>query len=297
MTVTQKDTSLFEAPFNFGALPPRLSDPETSRVEIVSVPYDGTTTYRAGSRLGPEAIISASRYLELYDEELDRSVSDVGIHTLPELKVVDDAEGTIGCVERVVADCLSRRKFPVILGGEHSLTIGAVRAVSSAADDVSVLKLDAHTDLRDSFQGNRFNHACVGRRLAELCPVVHAGVRSLSAEEAEFIHNNGVTVHYAKDLSSPAAMDETVSELSENVYVSLDLDVLDPGIMPATGTPEPGGLDWYNILQFLRSVAESRNIVGFDVVELAPIPGLVAPNFTAAKLVYKMIGFFVTPDS
>ncbi len=284
------------APTTFAALPPELASWERARVAIVPVPYDGTASYRPGARRGPAAVLEASAQLEWYDEELGFEPCAVGVATLPPLEVAVEPERTLARVERVVADVLQGGKWPVVLGGDHSITVGAVRAVHGQYDgELGVLQLDAHADLRDAYQGSRWSHACVARRLLELgCRVAQVGVRSLSKGEAEFLQQSDrVQTVFAHELRAglgPAL--DAIEALPERVYVTLDLDALDPAAMPAVGTPEPGGLSWPELLQLLRRTFERKRVVGCDVVELCPVDGLHAPEFTAARLVYKLIGYW-----
>jgi agmatinase len=186
-------------------------------------------------------------------------------------------------------------KRVVLLGGEHTVSIGVVKALSKTCDRLSVLQLDAHADLRDSYQESKYSHACTMRRIGEIAPSVGVGIRNLSLDEQEFVEKKKIDLFYAKDLTENAGWaDQVLSKLSENVYLTMDLDFLDPSIMPSVGTPEPGGLLWNETLDFLKKAVERKNIVGFDCVELCPIPGLVAPDFLAAKLIYKIIGYVVS---
>lgn len=282
-------------PRNFGALPPALAARSRAAALILPVPYDATTSARGGAREGPLAIIDASQEMELYDPELEREIAAVGIHTLPEL--APDARGpepTLRRIERVVARLLRRGSFLVTLGGEHSITVGVVRAVRARYPRVGVLQVDAHADLRDRYMGSPFSHACAGRRLAEGGPLVQVGTRSLSAEEAEYLRAAGWRPFWARDLIGRRDwIPEVVAALPEEVYVSVDLDVFDPAIMSAVGTPEPGGLGWYEVLALLRAVAEQRRVVAADVVELAPREGPAACSHLAALLVYKLVGYVV----
>lgn len=269
------------------------------RYSVIPVPYDGTVTYVAGTRRGPEAIIKASEQVELYDEELDTEPYKAGVETLKPLDL--DGLGPEDAVDRVraaSAEVVSTGRVPVVLGGEHSISAGTVRALLRKYPDLSVLQLDAHADLRDSYTGTRSSHACTARRISELCPLVQVGVRSLSIEEREFLVNKDrvegrpiKTFYAAEVLSEGFVWDKVMDELTSDVYVTIDLDVFDPSIMAAVGTPEPGGLGWYETLALLRGVASAKTVVGFDVVELCPIDGNVAPDFTAARLVYKMMGY------
>ncbi len=285
----------FYVPFNFGAVPHELADYDKAKVAILPVPYDATTTWQPGTRNGPRAIIDASRSIEFYDEELGKNFSDVGICTLDELEVVDDSARMVNRVYEAIKALVDDGKKVVMLGGEHSISSGSVKAHKEKYPGLSVLHIDAHADLREENYGNRHNHGCVARRMSEICPVVSVGVRSIAEEEMAYVNSPGsnVKVFFAKDINQGSKwMDDAVSSLGKNVYVTLDLDSLDPSIMPAVGTPQPGGLGWYQLLELMRKVADARNVVGFDVTELMPLPGNRSADLVAAKLVYKMIGYF-----
>ncbi len=278
---------------NFGGLEPEYTLFDSSPFVVVPVPYDLTTTYQGGSRKGPQAILDASCNMELYDEELCSETFKAGIHTLPPLAIEagGPAEMT-DAVYRCIADLLAVDKIPVVLGGEHSISVGAVRAMKEKYPALTVLHLDAHADLRDSYQGTPFSHACAGRRISELCSVVQAGIRSMSVEEARFLETGSMKAYSADFFYGNEEWKKIIAgQLSGDVYITLDLDVLDPSVMPSTGTPEPGGIQWRDLLSLLRDVAGRSRVRGFDVVELAPIPGMVAPDFLAAKLVYRMMGY------
>jgi len=284
---------LFYPRRNFAAIPQQHADFETSQVVILPVPYDGTTDWKSGTREGPLAIIDASQQLELYDHELGRELHLVGIHTLPELQPSKSGpEQTIERVYQVTSDLVGRGKFVVMLGGEHSLTVGAVRAHAQKFHRLSVLQLDAHADLRDEYEGTKYSHACVMRRVLEYCPIVQVGIRSLSLEEHQFLVQNQMKPFFAQgNIWDDDCLDRIVSSLSDEVYITIDLDVFDSSIMPAVSTPQPGGMGWYEVLNLLRRVATKKSIVGFDVVELCPREGPASCAFLAAKLSYKLIGF------
>jgi agmatinase len=260
---------------------------------VLPVPYDGTASYKAGAREGPRAIIEASRQLEDLDLELERETCRLGIHTLPELE--PHAAGPKEMVLRVasaVEPLAQGRKVVAVLGGDHSITIGAVQGLLKVYPDLSVLYLDAHADLRDHYQGTPLSHACAARRVWETCPLVIVGVRSLAQEEQAFIHAHKVPVlFWTPDTSVKDIVESALRHLSPHLYITVDLDVLDPSIMPAVGTPEPGGMSWTELLSVLRAVAQKRRIVGFDVTELCPREGPSASAYTAAKLVYKLMGY------
>jgi agmatinase len=291
-------------PQNFGGLSPEFSRFASARAVILPVPYDLTTSYLAGTRRGPQAILEASTHLELYDEELQCEPYRVGIYTLPPLEPsAASPQETIQRVEEVITWILEHDKFPVLLGGEHSLTLAPVRVLQKKFGNLSVLQLDAHADLRDSFQGTPFNHACVGRRMHELgLNIVQIGIRAISPEEVDFIRTaKNVHVCFDYELHCPLApspsqgevLEKALNKLESPVYVTLDLDVFDPALMPAVGTPEPGGLGWYTVLNILKYVGAKHTVLGCDVVELCPITGMAGPDFLAAKLVYKMLGCFL----
>lgn len=277
---------------NFGGVYPECSLRDATFV-VVPVPYDLTSTYQPGSRRGPAAILEASSNMELYDEELDKETYQAGIHTTAPIDV--DARGPklmIGAVRDRVSRIIAHDKIPVLLGGEHSITLGAVQALKNKYSNLSVLQLDAHADLRDRYQQSPYSHACVARRISEICPLIQVGIRSLSAEEAVFLKQSSVQSFSADFVTRDKNWTDLVCKhLRGDVYVTIDLDVFDPSIMPSTGTPEPGGLSWRDVLELLKKVSESCAIRGFDVVELAPISGIVAPDFMAAKLIYRLMGY------
>jgi agmatinase len=280
-------------PFNFLALTPEQSDLHTARAVVLPVPYDSTTSYRTGTRYGPMAIIQASAGLEDYDSELDLDVSGIGIHTTPFLE--PHMAGPAQMVERIqqaVHQYASDGKIVAVLGGEHTVTVGAVKAMASLHQDLSVLYIDAHGDLRASYMDTPYSHATAARRVRDLCPVVQVGVRSISLEERDFIKQGGAATFFW-DPQAPGLpqINDVLKHLSPTVYVSVDLDSLDPSIMSAVGTPEPGGMTWAHITSLLKNVAQQRRIVGFDVTELSPEEGPNACSYTAAKLVYKLIAY------
>lgn len=278
---------------NFGGITTEFAAYETAKFAVVPVPYDLTSTYQPGSRQGPAAILAASANMEIYDEELQKETCREGIYTAPFVPV--DARGPqymVDAVRQVIAGIVADHKIPVMLGGEHSISYGAVQAMKAVYPDISVLHFDAHADMRDTYQGSPYSHACVARRIFETCPIVQVGIRSMSTEEAVFMKAQQVATYSADFVLDEPEWLEAVSErLSGDVYVSIDLDALDPAFMPATGTPEPGGITWRHILKLLRAVSKKCMVRGFDVVELSPIPGLVAPDFLATKMIYRIMGY------
>lgn len=289
------ERELFLPPRVFCGLVPPYSELRETKAVILPVPYDGTTEWQTGTRHGPQAIIDASQYLEFYDLELDRDIYKVGIHTLTSLEpLMSSPEDMIERVYQVAQGLIQKGKFVVMLGGEHSLSLGTVQAFKEAFPDLSVLQLDAHADLRDEYLGTKYGQACVMRRIFELCPIVQVGMRSLSREEKQFLTENKMTPFYMPDLElNAASTTQIANSLSKNVYVTIDADVLDPSIMPAVGTPEPGGMQWLYILSLLKRVATHKHVVGFDLVEFCPQEGPTSCSFLLAKLVYKLIGYAV----
>ena len=287
----------FYPPFSFLAPEPQFTPYEPARIVILPVPYDATTTARAGARGGPAAIIHASQDLEPYDLTLGFDTTHHGIHTLPDLAPHSDSpKAMVDRIESVVSDLLDDGKFVVTLGGEHTVSIGAVRAHVRRFPDLSVLAIDAHADVRDEYLDSRYNHACPLRRIVEVCPVVQVGMRSASPDQLEFIRERDLT------FLTPAAYralaggpDDVVRKLSPNVYVDIDLDGIDPSQMAAVGTPEPGGLFWDELMELLTALAEERRIVGFDLMELAPDLGPPACAALAARLAQRLIGLALGP--
>ncbi len=278
---------------NFGGIEEKYEALEGAAFVVVPVPYDLTTTYQGGARKGPAAILEASCNMELYDEEIEAETYRAGIHTMEPLEAVASGpEGMLGRIEEAVTGVFQLGKIPVMLGGEHSITLGAVRAARKRYPKLSVLHLDAHADMRMSYQGTPYSHACIGRRMIELCPVVQAGIRSMSVEEADFLRRRKLPSCSAAAIRRDRAwVGKLIRHLTRDVYITVDLDAFDPAVMPATGTPEPGGMLWHDVLDLLREVCRKKNVIGFDLVELAPIPGMVAPDFLAARLAYRMMGY------
>ncbi len=290
---------------NFGNIPGEFAAKRNASFTVLPVPYEATTTYKKGTARGPAAIIEASAQVELYDEELGSEVYRLGIRTLRPFapgaggsprgrQKVARPELFLSALEKKIREVLA--SFPetrlVMLGGEHSITPAAVRVFAQRRKDLTVLHLDAHADLRDEYEGSKYNHACAMRRTAESCPLVQVGIRNISAEEIPFAKSGEVSTFYAHEWRNrPSLPGRVLSRLGRDVYVTIDVDVFDPACVPGTGTPEPGGLSWHEVLDVLRPVFVERNVVAFDVVELSPIEGAPASEFTAAKLVYRLMGY------
>ncbi len=276
-------------PFNFLALPDELSAYSSSRAVILPIPYDLTSSYETGTRHGPRAIITASRQLETYDEELGLDPSSIGIATLPEMEqIVTGPEDMQKAIYNACCKILNDDKYVMSLGGEHSITAALVRAHKDKYPGLSVAHIDAHTDLRDTYQGGKFSHACVMSRVAELVPFISVGVRSFSGADNEKKYRHSI-IESSQFRNNPEIFKKNVAKLTENVYITIDLDCLDPSVMPAVGAPEPGGLNWDEVMLIINELSSNRKIVGADIVELSPQPSLTYADFTAAKLAYRVI--------
>ena len=276
--------------FNFADLPDEYSNLEKAKIVILPVPYDATSTWQKGADKGPDALIEASTHVELYDIETDSQVYLKGIYTAEPVDVKISSEKIVESVETAVRPYLEKDKFVVLVGGEHSVSTGSVKAHLEKHKNLTVLQLDAHSDLRDEYEGSKYNHACVMARVSEMCPIVQVGIRSMDISEKASLDVS--RIFFAEHIQeSKDWMDNVLSVLSEKVYITIDLDVFDPSIMPSTGTPEPGGLLWYNVLMLLKKVFVDKEVVGFDIVELCPDKRNKAPDFLAAKLIYKLLSY------
>ncbi len=279
-----------------GITEPELFDYVKSRVIIQSAPYEHTSSYLQGSNLGPQAIIEASHFVEFYDEETDQEAyKKFGICTVREMdfkgKVDEDA---VSLIEAETAYHLDRNKFVVSLGAEHTVSLGFVKAFKKRSADFSVLQIDAHSDLRDSYNGNKYSHASVLARIHDLgLPISQVGIRAQCREEAELIRSSPlINTWYAHQLQdNDQWMDDCIANLKDRVYLTIDADGFDPSVMPAVGTAEPGGLHWHQGLKFLRKLAEKKHIIGFDIVECAPRENEILTQFNLAKLLYKILGY------
>lgn len=282
------DANMKKEIINFCGLPQELTDYKKAKIVILPVPYDGTSTWLKGADKGPEAIISASTHMELYDIETRSCVAEQGIHTLPALATAASPEMMVTTIEKTADKLVQDNKFTVMLGGEHSISIGLIRAYQKKFTKLGVLHLDAHGDTRESYEGSPYNHACVMARAREICPLVQVGIRSTDEEEMTKI--NIQKVFFAHDIRHDDHwMQKAVNFLPEDVFISIDLDVFDPSVLPSTGTPEPGGMTWYQVLDFLEMVIAQKNVVGFDVVELCPRAEEKSSDFLAAKLIYRLL--------
>ncbi len=286
-------------PNNFLALEPRYSEYRSARFAVLPVPYDATTSFRSGSRDGPQAVLAASQQLELFDEELGSEFHRAGIATLDPLE--QNAAGPEAMCEdvfRAARKIVRDGKFLIGLGGEHTVTAGLVRAVAARHKRLSVLQIDAHLDLRDSYQQSAHSHACVMRRVLPLVEsIVPVGIRSVSLEEHRFLKKSPIRPITAREcFDTEGWIEVALRGLGEKVYVTVDIDGFDPAYAPGTGTPEPGGLTWYQVTSLLRHVAERKQIVAADIVEVLPVPGQAASEYLAARLAYKIMSYAQAAD-
>jgi agmatinase len=284
---------------NFLGIPDEDNTFEKSRVVVLPVPYERTVSYGVGTRNGPAAVLEASRYVELYDDELDEDVHNIGIHTMPTwLPERMDPATCVAELEAAVHPLADGGRFVLTVGGEHSISLGPIRAYHRRLPGLSILHFDAHGDLRDEYEGEKHSHACAARRFLELgVPAVHVGIRSISREEVEFARRADLLIVSNREMHrSDAWMDRALSRLTGEVYVTFDVDFFDGALVPGTGTPEPGGGTYDQALAILRRLALEKRIVGADVVEHAPLPGNRAPDFLVAKLCYKLIGYAHFPE-
>jgi agmatinase len=285
----------FYPPVNFASLDEEYASFERSRVVVLPVPYDSTVTARAGARDGPRAIIEASADMELYDVGIGTEPYRHGIHTLPELAPhTGSPEAMCARIEDVVGELLDAGKFVVTLGGEHTVAAGAVRAHARRTPGLSVLAFDAHSDMRDEYLDSRYNHACTLRRANDVARVTQVGLRSAPVEDAAFIREQGLAFFSPRELRDAGAH-AVIEHLSDDVYITIDLDNFDPAEMAAVGTPEPGGLHWDEVSDLLIALTRTKRVVGFDVTELSPSLGPRSCAQLAAKLTYRLIGHALGP--
>ena len=275
---------------NFAGIDDRFCKEDFAKVFLQSVPYDGTSTWGKGADKGFDKFLDALENMELYDIETHTEVYQNGIHILPPLINFNTPESMFNVVYKTTKTLLEKDKFLTFFGGEHSISIGIIKAFYEKFRNLSVLHIDAHADLRPTYLGSAYNHACALHDASKNCNLVQVGVRSMDVDEVE--HMSKDQVYFAEKIHGKTQwMTDSINQLSNEVYITFDLDAFDPSIMPSTGTPEPGGLLWNDITKYLKMVFESKNVVGFDIVELAPIDGLTHPDFLVAKLYYKMLSY------
>ena len=277
-------------PKTFAGIPSQYATRETASVWLQSIPYDGTSTWGKGADRGFEAFMNAAANMELYDIETDTEVYKQGVYLLPELHNFGSPEDMFNKVYAQAKQLLRSNKFLTFFGGEHSISIGLIKAYNEHFDNLTVLQIDAHADLRPEFEGSAYNHACAVYNASQTCNLLQVGIRSMDKGEKQYMDQS--KTWFAHDMHGQSHwMDQSIEKMTDRVYVTFDLDAFDPGVLPGTGTPEPGGLGWYETLHYLRKVFAQKEVVGFDIVELAPIKGNSVSQFVAAKLYYKMLTY------
>ncbi len=275
---------------SFAGIPEKYASFNNAEILLQSIPYDGTSTWGKGADKGFERFLEAAENMELYDIETDTEVYKRGIHILPEIHEKSTPEKVFEKVYHNTLQILQSGKFPTFFGGEHSISIGIIKAFYETYQDITILQLDAHADLRPEYHGSAYNHACALHDASKNADLIQVGIRSM--DKSELDHMNKERCFFSEDiLGSTEWVGQALRIMNDKVYITLDLDVFDPGIMPSTGTPEPGGLSWEVTLQFLKKVFELKDVKGFDIVELAPLKDLKAPDFLVAKLYYKMLSY------
>ncbi len=274
----------------YAGIPEEYAKLETAKVVLIPVPYDGTSTWQKGADKGPEAFLDASENMELYDIETDSEVYKNGVYLAPPVVVNSTPEAMADAVHQETKKFIKKKKFVTIFGGEHSISIGTIRAFNEAFDNLTVLHIDAHADLRKSYEGSSCNHACAVYEASQNTNLIQVGIRSMDIQEKSVMDYD--KTHFAHEMAiDDTWMDSVIEQMTDNVFITFDLDAFDPSILPSTGTPEPGGLFWYETLDFLKLVFNEKNVVGFDIVELCPNKNDKSSDFLAAKLYYKMLSY------
>ncbi|MDY0779571.1 agmatinase [Tenacibaculum sp. IB213877] len=274
----------------YAGIPEKYAKLETAKVVLIPVPYDGTSTWQKGADKGPEAFLNASENMELYDIETKSEVYKEGVYLADAVTENSSPEAMVEAVHQTTKKYINKNKFVTLFGGEHSISIGSIRAFNECFQNLTVLHIDAHADLRKEYEGTKCNHACAVYEASQNTNLVQVGIRSMDASERTVMNED--KVFFAHDMAvNEDWIDDVLDQVTGNVFITFDLDALDPSIMPSTGTPEPGGLFWYETLEFLRKVFTERNVVGFDIVELCPNEQEKSSDFLAAKLYYKMLSY------
>ncbi|MFD1615619.1 agmatinase [Gelatiniphilus marinus] len=274
----------------YAGIPEEFAKLESAKIVLIPVPYDGTSTWQKGADKGPEAFLNASENMELYDIETDTEVYKQGIHLVEPVTENSSPETMVEAVHQTVKKYIKKNKFVTIFGGEHSISIGTIRAFNEMYPSLTVLHIDAHADLRKSYDGSKCNHACAVYEASQSTNLIQVGIRSMDAIEKTVMDAD--KTYFAHDMAvDDSWMDSAIDQMTDNVFITFDLDAFDPSILPSTGTPEPGGLLWYETLEFLKQVFEEKNVVGFDIVELCPNEKDKSSDFLAAKLYYKMLSY------
>jgi agmatinase len=274
----------------YAGIPEELAKLEQAKIVLIPVPYDGTSTWQKGADKGPEAFLSASENMELHDIETDTEVYKQGVYLADAVTENSSPEAMVDAVHQATKKYIKKNKFVTIFGGEHSISIGTIRAFNEMYPSLTVLQLDAHADLRKSYEGSKCNHACAVYEASQTTNLIQVGIRSMDIIEKTVMDEE--KTYFAHDMAvDDTWMDSAIDQMTDNVFITIDLDAFDPSILPSTGTPEPGGLLWYETLEFLKQVFEEKNVVGFDIVELCPNPEEKSSDFLAAKLYYKMLSY------
>ncbi len=280
---------------NYAGIPDQYAKLETAKVVLIPVPYDGTSTWQKGADKGPEAFLNASENMELYDIETDSEVYKEGVYLAPAVTENTSPEAMVDAVHETTKKYINKNKFVTLFGGEHSISIGTIRAFNECFNNLTVLHIDAHADLRKEYEGTKCNHACAVYEASQTTNLVQVGIRSMDITEKSSM--NMEKVFFAHDMAvNEYWMDDVIDQLTGNVFITFDLDAIDPSLLPSTGTPEPGGLFYYETLEFLKKVFTERNVVGFDIVELCPNENEKSSDFLAAKLYYKMLSYKFTSN-
>src|SRR5690554_5547592 len=273
---------------NYAGIPDKYSRLDEAKVVLIPVPYDGTSTWQKGADKGPDAFLEASENMELYDIETQSEVYKKGVYLAPPVTEKSSPEKMVEAVYKTTKNYLKQDKFVTLFGGEHSISIGTIRAFNESFEDLTVVQIDAHADLRPEYEGTTCNHACAVHEASKKTNLIQVGIRSMDISELDHMDEN--QVYWAHDLYEDW-MDDAIGQMTPNVFITIDLDAFDPSIMPSTGTPEPGGMFWYETMEFLKLIFKKKNVVGFDIVELCPNPQEKSSDFLAAKLYYKMLAY------
>ncbi|MBI9054878.1 MAG: agmatinase [Bacteroidales bacterium] len=278
---------------NYAGIPDEYAQLESSEIVLIPVPYDGTSTWVKGSEKGPVAFLEASENMEIYDIETDSEVYKKGVFLADPVSEKVSPETMVDAVHKTASEYIKMGKFVTLFGGEHSVSIGSIRAFRENFDNLTVLQFDAHADLRPEYDGSKCNHACAVHEAQQTTNLIQVGIRSMDTVEKPFLKKENCFFAH-EIMANENWMNEALSKITENVFITIDLDVFDSSIMPSTGTPEPGGLNWYHIIDFIKLVIKNKNVVGFDIMELCPNKANKAPDFLAAKLYYKILSHVFT---
>ncbi|MCG9970492.1 agmatinase [Christiangramia crocea] len=273
---------------NYAGIPDKYARIDEAKVVLIPVPYDGTSTWQKGADKGPDAFLNASENMELFDIETRSEVYKKGVYLAPPVSENSSPEKMVEAVYKTTKNYIKQDKFVTLFGGEHSISIGSIRAFNESFEDLTVVQIDAHADLRPEYEGSKCNHACAVHEASKTTNLIQVGIRSMDISEMDHMDEN--QVYFAHDLYEDW-QDDAIGQMTPNVFITIDLDAFDPSILPSTGTPEPGGLFWYETLEFLKLLFKKKNVVGFDIVELCPNENEKSSDFLAAKLYYKMLSY------